>query len=69
MTGVETRHRDTSIPHGDTIRVLRASHWYVEDHDIRHTYIKPRSPQLNGKIERLHRSDQEKFLSDSQLQR
>jgi len=24
-------------------------------------YIKPRSPQLNGKVERSHRSDQEEF--------
>jgi hypothetical protein len=28
---------------------------------IRHVYIKPRSPQLNGKVERSHRSDQEEF--------
>ena len=36
-------------------------HWYVEDKGIRHCYIKPRSPQLNGKVERSHRSDQEEF--------
>jgi len=24
-------------------------------------YIKPRSPQLNGKVERSHRTDQEEF--------
>jgi transposase InsO family protein len=36
-------------------------HWHVEDHGIRHVYIKPRSPQLNGKVERSHRSDQEEF--------
>lgn len=24
-------------------------------------YVKPRSPQLNGKVERSHRSDQEEF--------
>jgi len=28
---------------------------------MRHTYIKPRTPQLNGKVERSHRSDQEEF--------
>ncbi len=32
-----------------------------EDRGIRHAYIKPRSPQLNGKFERSHRSDQEEF--------
>ena len=36
-------------------------HWHVEDKGIRHTYIKPRSPQLNGKVERSHRTDQEEF--------
>ena len=36
-------------------------HWHVEDEGIRHVYIKPRSPQLNGKVERSHRSDQEEF--------
>jgi transposase InsO family protein len=36
-------------------------HWHVEDSGIRHVYIKPRSPQLNGKVERSHRSDKEEF--------
>jgi transposase InsO family protein len=36
-------------------------HWHVEDKGIRNVYIKPRTPQLNGKVERSHRSDQEEF--------
>jgi transposase InsO family protein len=36
-------------------------HWHVEDKGIRHVYIKPRSPQLNGKVERSHRTDHEEF--------
>ena len=36
-------------------------HWHVEDQGIRHVYIKPRSPQLNGKVERSHRTDQQEF--------
>ena len=28
---------------------------------MRHVYIKPRTPQLNGKVERSHRTDQEEF--------
>lgn len=36
-------------------------HWHVEDKGIRHVYIKPRSPQLNGKVERSHRTDGEEF--------
>jgi transposase InsO family protein len=33
----------------------------VEGKGIRHVYIKPRSPQLNGKVERSHRSGQEEI--------
>ena len=36
-------------------------HWHVEDKGMRHIYIKPRSPQLNGKVERSHRIDKEEF--------
>jgi transposase InsO family protein len=30
-------------------------HWHLEAQDIRHVYIRPRTPHLNGKVERLHR--------------
>ena len=36
-------------------------HWHVEDKSIRHVYIKSRSPQPSGKVERSHRTDQEEF--------
>ena len=36
-------------------------HWHLLDRGIRHVYINARSPQLNGKVERSHRSDQEEF--------
>jgi len=36
-------------------------HWYVEDLGMRHVYIKARTPQLNGKAERSHQTDQEEF--------
>ena len=36
-------------------------HWHVEDQGIRHAYIKRGTPQLNGKVERSHRSDQQEF--------
>ncbi len=36
-------------------------HWHVEDLGIRHVYIKPRSPHLNGKVERSHRTDAVEF--------
>ena len=36
-------------------------HWHVEDQGIRHAYTKPASPQLNGKVERSHRTDQQGF--------
>jgi len=37
-------------------------HWHVEeDWGMKHVYIKPPSPQLNGKVERSHRTDQTEF--------
>lgn len=36
-------------------------HWHVEHQGMRHVYIKPRTPQLNGKVERSYRTDQTKF--------
>ena len=36
-------------------------HWHVQDLDIAHIYIKPRTPRLNGKVERSHRIDEEEF--------
>ena len=36
-------------------------HWHLETHDVRHVYIRPRTPHLNGKVERSHRVDGEEF--------
>jgi len=36
-------------------------HWHVEDQGMEHRYIKARTPQLNGKVERSHRTDQDEF--------
>lgn len=36
-------------------------HWHVEDNGMRHIYIKARTPQLNGKVERSHRTDKDEF--------
>ena len=36
-------------------------HWHLADQGIQHVYIKPRAPQLNGKVERSHRTDQQEF--------
>ena len=36
-------------------------HWHLESLDVRHAYIRPRTPHLNGKVERSHRVDDEEF--------
>ena len=36
-------------------------HYHVLDRGIRHLYIKPATPRLNGKVERSHRIDAEEF--------
>ena len=34
---------------------------FLAAHGIRHQFIRPRTPEHNGKVERSHRIDQEKF--------
>lgn len=36
-------------------------HWHVEDLGMEHHYIKARTPQLNGKVERSHLTDRKEF--------
>jgi len=36
-------------------------HWHVGDKGIRHACIRGGTLQLNGKVERSHRSDQQEF--------
>ena len=36
-------------------------HWHRADQGIQHVYIKPRTPPLNGQVERSHRTDQQEF--------
>jgi transposase InsO family protein len=38
-----------------------AFHWHLIDKGIGHIKIKPRTPRLNGKVERSHRIDSEEF--------
>ena len=35
--------------------------WHLRDLGIRHVYIKPATPRLNGKVERSHRIDADEF--------
>jgi transposase InsO family protein len=36
-------------------------HWHLHDLGIRHFYIKPPTPRLNGKVERSHGTDEREF--------
>ena len=36
-------------------------HWHLADRGICHVYITPRTPRLNGKVERSHRTDKQEF--------
>ncbi len=40
-------------------------HYHVLDRGIRHVYIRPATPRLNGKVERSHRIDVEEFYACS----
>lgn len=43
--------------------------WHLHDLGIRHVYIKPRTPRLNGKVERSHWTDEQEFLPTADVQR
>ena len=53
--------------HTQTIRTDRDHefqalfHWHVADSGMEHVHIKPRTPRLNGKVERSHRTDKDEF--------
>jgi transposase InsO family protein len=36
-------------------------HWHLQSRDVGHCYIRPRTPRLNGKVERSHRVDDQEF--------
>ena len=35
--------------------------WHLADQGVRHVYMKARTPQLNGQVERSHRTDKQQF--------
>jgi transposase len=52
---VEVFQTDNGVEFGSSF------HWHVLDRGIGHVYFKPRTPRLNGKVERSHRIDAEEF--------
>lgn len=48
-------NRIAPVNHDDQLAVT------LEEQDIRHVYIRPRTPHLNGKVERSHRVDEQEF--------
>jgi transposase InsO family protein len=44
-------------------------HWHLESLDIRHVYIRPRTPHLNGKVERSHRVDEQDVAQEARCHR
>jgi len=58
-------HATTAVPgrgHPDNGSEFgSAFHWHILDNGVGHIYIEPRTPRLNGKVERSHRIDAEEF--------
>ena len=44
---------------------LKLFHEYLEEQDIKHIFIYPNSPKLNGVVERFNRTVQEEFINRS----
>ena len=58
------RTRDTPVEKIQTdngAEFQSSFHWHVIDQGIGHTYIRPATPRLNGKVERSRRIDAEEF--------
>jgi transposase InsO family protein len=53
--------RVEAIQTGNGSEFQSAFPWHLADRGIRHIYIKPATPRLNGKVERSHRIDGEEF--------
>jgi hypothetical protein len=60
MTYGNDSHSDPPHPDRQAGRVPKF-HWHAEALDIRHIYIRARTPRLNGKVERSHRVDDQEF--------
>ena len=48
-------------PTGTHIKIVNYSCFLLEKLGIKHKLIKPKTPRHNGKVERSHRKDQERF--------
>ncbi len=55
------RHKLNRLPHNIKKHSRTKFHAHVSDLGMIHTYIKPRTPRLNGKVERSHLTDQREF--------
>ena len=51
----------TLLLHHSAKELQAQFHWHLADQGIQHVYIKARTPQLNGKVERSHRTDKQAF--------
>lgn len=59
QTGFPFRIKQVRTDRGHEFQAL--CHWHGEDLGIEHVHIRPRTPRLNGKVERSHRTDEEEF--------
>jgi len=59
----EVRRRLAIIQTDNGAEFQSAFHYHVLDKGVAHRYIKPRTPRLNGKVERSHRIDAEEFYA------
>jgi len=61
LVRVFCKHIGTAYSPSNGAEFQSQFHWHAEGLDIRHVYIRPRTPHLNGKVERSHRVDDEEF--------
>jgi len=61
----EYHHPIHTIQTDNGSEFLKSFHQYLEDQEIKHIFIYPNSPKLNGVVERFNRTVQEEFINRS----
>lgn len=58
-------HKIHSVQTDNGSEFFKSFHTYLEDENIKHIFIYPNSPKLNGVVERFNRTVQEEFINRS----
>lgn len=62
---IRTQHKVHTVQTDNGSEFFKTFHAYLEDQEIKHQFIYPHSPKINGVVERFNRTFQEEFINRS----